>query len=103
MPESMQVTIEEGNNSTESSLFRDSVSEHEQCPEVDGAPLCGEPTYSLELADGGVPPFDFEIVQGSQGTVEVSTWSNDPNDAGKVYRVVVKATLELPDRSSTMV
>ena len=74
-PESMHVTIDEANNSTESSWFRDSVSE--QCPEVDGVPLCGKPTYSLELADGGVPTFNFELVQGSQGTVEVSTWSND--------------------------
>jgi len=58
-PRNIHVTINDGQNKTETSLFEDLVSS--QCPKVNG-PLCGEPLYTLELADGSTPPFDYELV-----------------------------------------
>jgi len=44
MPASMHVTIDDGEEKTEMSLFKDLVST--TCPTVQG-PLCGEPVYKL--------------------------------------------------------
>ena len=88
LPRSVHVTIDDGPSKTKMSLFKDLVSM--QCPTVQ----CGDPLYTLELASGGSPPFEYELTKSSSGSLEISTWSNRKEDADSGgFTVVVKASL----------